>query len=1376
MSSGITLSSGQAIKDSAGKAILSLAQSTNPQTGGLYLYTSGTSNLYHNDSPILTTNNFLTNCEATLDDLYVNIDGDTMTGPLTINTSGDAYINVKNSSHGWQVRATSVTRGIFDNKASQFIIYQTASDTKNILNIAQVPLAIASDLTASGTAAFNGATTFASTVALNNKTTVASNTYLYFGGTTYYVSGGGVANLKNIAANGTLTVTGATTLQDTLAVTGISSFTGAVTASSTVAAVGSISSEDTISAPYIAASAKLTSKGTAIIESDHTTQALTVTGGATFGETIVAKKAEIGTSGATIGGTTTAQHINPSTHNTYDLGTNAVRWKNIYAQGTIYATAFSGNATSASKLSTSRAVTLSGDISGTGSSDGSSDWSITTTIGTSKVTNAMLAGSIANSKLTNSSIDIAGTSVALGGSISATTLRTNLGLTNAMHYIGVATTPITNQSNTDPKISGYTWPDDRLGGDVVIYGTKEYVWNSYNSRWELLGDEGSYKVLQTAVTSPSASGNASAFIDTISQDANGKITATKKNVQISISATATDDDVVVLTGTAGTNGVTYNATHAKKGPSSGAATYTSGNTVTSLTGAATSFSIPQITVDTYGHTTAGTDETITITLPKSGGWFNNGFVTVNGSGVSEIGRYLDFHSTTGSTNDFDVRIDAGTGAAKNTLYLPDVSGQFVVHTNNTAVGSGIIPTYVAASGAITASTATVGSDKKPMWLNAGTLTEFTATEGSASLPVYLNNGVITACTQGSLFSDFSSTAGASGETLSITVAGQTRTVTLDAATTTQGGVITTGTQSFAGAKTFTGGVTLANSTTGPYVYFKPTTADNVFGNIFLYTPVTSSAITSNRFYFRQYSYTSSSTTRLDYYENYMLPTVTAGRTANGSYNILTTKSAVTVAQGGTGKSSWTKFRLIYAAETNADSTSSTTLSQIAAGTSGYVLQSNGTTAAPSWLAQSSIAAGTAVQFASGTTVAVTGDATGTSETSTRGWSVPLTLADSGVASGSYGPSAGVTLTSGGTFAVPYFTVDSKGRVTAASTKTMAMPTIGNATISISAGSGLTGGGSFSTNQTSAGTITLNVGAGAGLSVADDSIGHSNSVTAKTSYGSTATSASANGGTIIVTDVKYDEQGHITGSTDRSIKLSQTTYTLSGLGGVDTVSASGTSPLTLSASKNGTTVTIAGSMTAASSDAAGYVTTGSQTIAGAKTFSGAMSITNTTASTSTTTGALKVSGGLGVAGAIYGATVHNAVWNDYAEYRKAETIEPGRVVIENVSGEMKMSTERLQAGASIISDTFGSVMGETEECKSPVAVAGRVLAYTYEDRDSYPLGAAVCTGPNGTVSLMTRDEIMMYPERIIGTVSEIPNYKTWGTGNVEVNGRIWIKVR
>lgn len=76
-------------------------------------------------------------------------------------------------------------------------------------------------------------------------------------------------------------------------------------------------------------------------------------------------------------------------------------------------------------------------------------------------------------------------------------------------------------------------------------------------------------------------------------------------------------------------------------------------------------------------------------------------------------------------------------------------------------------------------------------------------------------------------------------------------------------------------------------------------------------------------------------------------------------------------------------------------------------------------------------------------------------------------------------------------------------------------------------------------------------AGTGLELSSTQFKHKNAVTAKTAYGSTATTASANGGSITVTDVKYDAQGHITGSTDRKITLSQTTYTLAGLGGVPT---------------------------------------------------------------------------------------------------------------------------------------------------------------------------------------------------------------------------------
>lgn len=145
------------------------------------------------------------------------------------------------------------------------------------------------------------------------------------------------------------------------------------------------------------------------------------------------------------------------------------------------------------------------------------------------------------------------------------------------------------------------------------------------------------------------------------------------------------------------------------------------------------------------------------------------------------------------------------------------------------------------------------------------------------------------------------------------------------------------------------------------------------------------------------------------------------------------------------------------------------------------------------------------------------------------------------------------------------------------------------------------------------------------------------------------------------------------------------------------------------------------------------------------------------------------------GRVTANSVYGAVWNDYAEYRQALTKEPGRCVVEKGDDTLELSTARLLPGANIVSDTFGFAIGETADCVTPIAVSGRVLAYPYEPRDQFKAGDAVCSGPNGTVSIMTREEIREYPERIIGTVSSVPTYERWGSGNVLVDGRVWIKV-
>lgn len=145
----------------------------------------------------------------------------------------------------------------------------------------------------------------------------------------------------------------------------------------------------------------------------------------------------------------------------------------------------------------------------------------------------------------------------------------------------------------------------------------------------------------------------------------------------------------------------------------------------------------------------------------------------------------------------------------------------------------------------------------------------------------------------------------------------------------------------------------------------------------------------------------------------------------------------------------------------------------------------------------------------------------------------------------------------------------------------------------------------------------------------------------------------------------------------------------------------------------------------------------------------------------------------------GDSVTGAVWNDYAEYREADTIEAGYVLIETGKDNLVKSNERLSHFAGISSDTWGFCQGETEKAKTPIAVAGRVLAYPYQDRNNYKPGDCVCAAPGGTVDIMTREEVINWPDRIIGTVSCVPDYEEWGSGDrdpVKVNGRIWIKVK
>lgn len=260
---------------------------------------------------------------------------------------------------------------------------------------------------------------------------------------------------------------------------------------------------------------------------------------------------------------------------------------------------------------------------------------------------------------------------------------------------------------------------------VEFKGTDINTWRAININGTSIGQNAFNVASGTGITvGNNNSGTATVNLKTATADEIGGIqlgyTQTSKNypVQLSnnkayvnvpwtdtktftITATATDDDVVVLTGTNGSNKTTYDAKHAKtfgNTTSPYTAKYTSGNTTTSISGSGGSgtIKVPQITVDEYGHVRAATDKDVTITLPtiptalKNPNSLTFGTKTYDGSAAAEItaadlglDSALKFHGTSkteitdGSTTQTVTLSDNSSHTAENGCVLFYGNKEFV---------------------------------------------------------------------------------------------------------------------------------------------------------------------------------------------------------------------------------------------------------------------------------------------------------------------------------------------------------------------------------------------------------------------------------------------------------------------------------------------------------------------------------------------------------------------------------------------------------------------------------------------------------------------------------------------------------------------------
>lgn len=313
-----------------------------------------------------------------------------------------------------------------------------------------------------------------------------------------------------------------------------------------------------------------------------------------------------------------------------------------------------------------------------------------TTVGTIS-TGTWHGTKIANDYIANPKVTIAGNDVSLGGSLTAATLTSSLGLSNALHFIGITSTTLDDGSTTATLTAKSTGSLSKttgfIDGDVVMDGDqlREYVWSG--SAWRLLGITTS-----TAYTQP-ASTATNTWIAQVSQGTDGKITATTGSLNTSGTWSGTASKA---TTTANTSDSIYPV-----GVKSGATTTLlhdtsitmKGNAITAVTYNSTAASLTSET-----STTANTAKYATLTLGNN--------ANVNTTTAHSEGQIVMYSAATQAHT-----IKGTSTTAAYTHTLPNDTGLLVSLSGGTAKGSTTKPVYIPNTGIVTECSTYAGGTK-----------------------------------------------------------------------------------------------------------------------------------------------------------------------------------------------------------------------------------------------------------------------------------------------------------------------------------------------------------------------------------------------------------------------------------------------------------------------------------------------------------------------------------------------------------------------------------------------------------------------------------------------------------------------------------------
>ena len=237
-----------------------------------------------------------------------------------------------------------------------------------------------------------------------------------------------------------------------------------------------------------------------------------------------------------------------------------------------------------------------GLINGTsGTSQAAITTSGTISIANGGVTNDMLAGSIANSKLANDWIKIGTVTKHLGETFELS----DLGIARAMNFIGVTSTTLSDGATTSTLTAKSTGSLSKTTGfvlgDVVLSGDAEYVWTG--SAWELLGDESAYALKSAAVTNVAWDETNNKLTKTINGSTSDVVTIS--TIKTALALAKADVGLGSVTNHAQVTSLQWDATNKKitykvsEGTAQNVVSFVQGSNIT-LTGAANQLTIAAI--------------------------------------------------------------------------------------------------------------------------------------------------------------------------------------------------------------------------------------------------------------------------------------------------------------------------------------------------------------------------------------------------------------------------------------------------------------------------------------------------------------------------------------------------------------------------------------------------------------------------------------------------------------------------------------------------------------------------------------------------------------------------------------------------------------